>query len=93
MTTFANRVSDAELVTHLDGVLADPGYVPDLYPPGEIARMLGISRAAVTNWGARTERTGVRRYGRFYDLTEAKRWLHARNELQATRRRVRFTET
>lgn len=87
MTTFANRISDADVVADLDAIMAAPDYLPDLQRPIDIAYGMNISRGALTNWAARSARTGVRSYGGWYDMNEIKRWVMVRDDDRATRRR------
>lgn len=77
----------ARQLAELEAVMAGPDYQPILAGPAAIGRVFKVSTQAVTNLGARTTHTGVKRYpGGKYDANEVARWLLRRDEAQAARR-------
>ncbi|MEO7260270.1 MAG: hypothetical protein ABI047_03270 [Jatrophihabitantaceae bacterium] len=77
----------ADTLAALEARMSQPDYRPILAKPAAIATTLKVSRAAVSNWASRSDRTGVHRYdGGTYDVNECLRWVLRRDEAQATRR-------
>ena len=94
MTAAATNVhTDDHMLRHIEAKLNAPDYVPELVPAAQIARAFHVSRQAVTNWGARTDRTGVHRRRGGYDRNEVFRWMLIRDHDRAARRSKHLTST
>jgi hypothetical protein len=75
----------AAAIAEVEARLNAPDYRPQVYPAAHIAKAFGLTRAAVTNWGARTARTGVHRHPGGYDINEVLRWFLIRPDDGRTR--------
>lgn len=66
--------TNEEAVAILRARMEEPGYQPVLAPAVVVAMMFKVTRAAVSNWAARSDRTGVRSYGGQYNVHEVLAW-------------------